>query len=280
MRSLRVFPRRTSYTPTDGLAFVGDPPLFPRYAVTAINVSVVFSWDRVAGERLAEAWQAQYPEATVRVGGPAYDDPGDMFMPGEYVKAGIVHTSRGCNNKCPWCVVPQREGRLRLLPLTEGYVVSDNNLLQCPREHRLAVYEMLSRQSKGAEFRGGIDARLVNAETAAELRDVRITELFLAADSEAGLGALSRASERLHFLTRRQKRCYVLVGWQDDTPERAASRLEACWQMGVLPFAQYFRGPETIARFDYPRAWRELVRTWSRPAAMMASHAEAVKCNC
>lgn len=44
-----------------------------------------------------------------------------------------------------------------------------------------------------------------------------------------------------------------------------------------MPFAQFYRGPETTDRFAYPRQWRELVRTWSRPAAMMVLHKEAVR---
>ena len=46
---LRVFPRRTKATPTDALAFIGNPPLFWPEA-DAVHVSVALTWDR------ASAW--------------------------------------------------------------------------------------------------------------------------------------------------------------------------------------------------------------------------------
>lgn len=272
MVSLRVFPRRTSYTPTDGLAFVGDPPLWRVEDVAAINVSVTFSWDVAEGERLAAAWQEQYPQAAVRLGGPALGDNGGAFESGRYVKEGVTFTSRGCVRRCPFCLVPEREGKLAMLSIQPGNVIQDNNFLACPAEHRAAVYAMLRQQPKAAVFAGGIDARLVTAQVAEEFRSIRIDSIFLACDGEAELPHLERAASLLGFLGREKLRCYVLIGYGDDTPERAERRLEACWQAGVMPFAQYYRPAESGARFAYPQPWRALARTWSRPAAMRALH--------
>jgi hypothetical protein len=114
MKIARVFPRRTSATPDDGLAFVGDPPLF-RPEADEVHVSCCFTWDRPEAERLARAWaNCGYK---VRVGGPAYDAPAGDFAPGVYVKTGMTITSRGCIRRCPFCLVPKREGKLRTLPI-------------------------------------------------------------------------------------------------------------------------------------------------------------------
>ena len=64
----RVFPRRTSATPDDETAFVGDPPLFLP-AVKEVHVSCTFTWDRPEAQRLARAWASQGYD--VRLGGPA-----------------------------------------------------------------------------------------------------------------------------------------------------------------------------------------------------------------
>ena len=53
MRIVRVFPRRTSATPTDDLAFVGDPPLFLPEA-DEVHVSCTFTWDRAEARRLLD----------------------------------------------------------------------------------------------------------------------------------------------------------------------------------------------------------------------------------
>lgn len=270
MRVLRVFPRRTSYTPVDLQAFVGDPPLWLPDA-DEVHVSCVFSWDRAEAERLRQAWAADYG-SRVKLGGPAFGSPAGEFTPGLYLKPGYTFTSRGCVRACSFCLVPYYEGDLRLLPITDGWVIQDNNFLACPKEHREAVYEMLARQPRAAVFAGGIDARLVTDEVAEEFERIRIDSLFLACDSRAAIRALRVAAARLAFLGRRKLRCYVLVGYRDETPAQAAERLEECWQAGVLPFAQYYRPPEAGRRFDYPQKWRQLVRAWSRPAAMFANH--------
>ena len=84
MTILRVFPRRTNATPDDDLAFVGDPPL-PAFRPEAdeVHVSCTFTWDRHEAERLQHAWTLYYPN--VKLGGPAYDDPGGEFVLGRYV---------------------------------------------------------------------------------------------------------------------------------------------------------------------------------------------------
>jgi hypothetical protein len=270
---VRVFPRRTSLTPDDALAFVGDPPLW-RPEADEVHVSCTFTWDIPEAKRLAEAWSHYYP--TVKVGGPAMDGKPNGFTPGRYVKAGVTFTSRGCNNHCPWCLVPKREGRLRpYSDFADGWIINDNNFLQCPRGHRLRVYDMLWRQKRAAVFAGGLDARLVDDEIAAEFRSIRIKELFLAADTEASLRVLERAVNKLHYLGRKKLRCYVLCGFDGEAVEQAEKRLEACWQIGVMPFAQLYQPADQW--IEYSREWRQLARKWSRPAAMVAAHSEVIK---
>lgn len=277
-RLLRVFPRRTSYTPSDSLAFVGDPPLWrPDSAdVAELHVSVTFTWDRQEGERLAEAWQAVYPDARVLLGGPAYGSPCEAFMPGRYVREGITFTSRGCDRRCPWCLVPEREGRLRLIePVPPGNVVNDNNFLACPSWHRSLVYQMLREQPRAAVFAGGLDCRLVTDEVAEEFRTIRIAEVFLACDTRAALVPLRQAVKRLGWLGREKLRCFVMVGFGGETIDEARERLEAVWEAGAMPFCQLYRPPRD-ARLEYPPEWRVLQKEWSRPAPMKSMHPATV----
>lgn len=265
--ALRIFPRHTAYTPIDSLAFVGDPPL-TRPPGEIVLVSVTFTWDIPEGKRLAEAWGQYY--AKVELGGPAFGDAGNGFTAGCFVKPGITFTSRGCNNACPWCLVPEREGPLRELDNIEpGYIIQDNNFLQCSEPHRQRVYSMLRRQRKAAMFAGGLDARLLTENIAEELRGIRINCVFLAADTD-DLAPLRRAIYRLSFLRRRQLRCYVLCGFDGQKIEDAEARLERVWELGAMPFAQLYRPPDQ--EIAYSREWRALARKWSRPAAMMATH--------
>jgi len=67
--TIRVFPRRTQWTPADRLAFVGDPPQVPPAPPAAeVHISVTFTWDREEAERLRKAWGQFYE--VVKIGGP------------------------------------------------------------------------------------------------------------------------------------------------------------------------------------------------------------------
>lgn len=269
---LRVFPRRTKWTPTDSLAFVGDPGLFRPAAseVDAVHVSVTFTWDLPEGRRLARAWGGYYPD--VRIGGPALDDPGGEFVPGRYIREGVTITSRGCSKRCPFCFVARREGGVRELPIQDGWIVNDNNLLACSRPHIEAVFAMLARQPKPAQFNGGLDATLLEEWHRNLFDRVRLAELWFACDSAAGLKPLERAAGILDGIPERKRRAYVLMGYNGEPLAEAERRVERVYALGFLPFAQLFQGEE---RREYPPEWRALAKKWSRPAAYRSKQREA-----
>jgi len=274
---IRVFPRRTSYTPRDPLAFVGRPPMKiarpPVDAVSEVHVSVSFTWDLATAERLRATWADHYP--IVRVGGPAlgHMTAGADFTPGRYVNPGVTFTTRGCNRKCPWCFVPSREGRLIEIPdFRPGHIIQDNNFPQATREHQTRVFAMLAEQPRAAIFGGGIDARLVDQWFADQIRAARVEAVFLAADTASLLRPLRKALDLLSFLGRRKLRVYTLIAYGDDTIDKARARLEAVWDMGGMPYAQLYQPDDRYIKYD--RAWRDLSRSWIRPAAMFAAHAE------
>lgn len=265
-RIIRVFPRRTSMTPRDDYAFVGDPPLMlpPTAYVSEAHIDCTFTWDIVEAKRLYEAWGQYYP---VKLGGPAFNSPCNGFMAGLYVRQGVTFTSRGCNNHCPWCLVPKREGKLRELPIVEGNIIQDNNFLQCNQDHRDKVFEMLRKQH-GIAFSGGLDARLFTHRIVDDLHSCRVSQIFLACDTPQAIGSVARAVKWLD-LTRDKIRCYVLIAFDpDETIDDARERLIDVYKVGCLPFAQLYQPPDRCIK--YSREWRSLARTWSRPAAMKA----------
>jgi hypothetical protein len=119
-----------------------------------LNVSVAFTYDKSYAEQPAEQWRYVAP---VKVGGVAYGDRGDEFVPTRYIKSGYVFTSRGCPRRCWFCSVWKRDPVPRLLPIIDGWNILDDNLLACPRDHVEAVFAMLRRQTRRVEFTGGLE---------------------------------------------------------------------------------------------------------------------------
>ena len=252
----RVFPTRTSMTPTDQDAYFSYPDLFtPKY--DEVHISTVFTWDIPKARVLAKAWEDY---GKVKIGGCAFGNKGGEFVPGMYLKKGITITSRGCPNRCSFCFVPKREGKLRELPIVEGNIIQDNNFLACSKEHRQKVYQMLVKQ-KGICFKGGLEARRLTDWDINQLRELAIKELWFACDHKNAIRGIREIAYKMtKYFASHKLLCYVLIG--DDMIENEA-RLKAVFNAGMYPFAQLFRdGHKT-----YAKKWRDFARTWSRPAA-------------
>lgn len=258
---VRVFPRRTKWTPDDGLVFIGDPPLFRPPDNRAIYVSIIFTWDIQEGLRLKESWKRFY--SLCLLGGPAFNDPGYEFYPGDFIKLGVTITSRGCPWKCPWCFVPKREGKIRELSIKEGWIIQDNNLLACSQPHIEAVFDMLSRQKEPVEFSGGLDGRFLAQWHIDRLKQLRIKQLWFACDHKKGLPILEKIADLTSDFPINKKRCYVMIGFNGETLFEAEKRLEKVYLMGFLPFSQLYQEEE---KKEYSQEWKKLNRKWCRPA--------------
>jgi hypothetical protein len=278
VKPLTVVVRRTSCTPKD--AWVGPPDLFsPRKGL--VKISCVFTWDRAKAENLRDAWEDW--GCGVDIGGPAFDDPGGEFTPGQFVRHGITFTSRGCPRECPWCYVPKREGKLReLKTIHPGKIINDNNFLACSRSHQRKVLDMLKGQTR-IEFKGGLDPRLLTTSFIEELRGLRLKELYLSADHEDYERHTLKAIAKLKDagFSPRKIRCYVMIG-RNETMERAEERLRRVFKQGAWPYAQVWDG--LSANLDSPkwseefRKWKRFARVWERPALMKA-HMKEVACS-
>lgn len=252
-------PNQNSYSPLNSADCIYPTRV---KAGDTVLISVVFLYDKP----LAESMAAYYRSigATVQVGGPAYEDPGGEFIPGRFTAPGVTITSRGCPRNCEFCYVPKREGqRIRHIEIHPGNILQDNNILACNRDHKDKVWAMLRKQYR-VNLKGGIDARLLKDEDIDAIRSLRLKELWTAYDSPdnklASLSAIRRF--RAAGLSARKIRCYVLIGYKDDTPDDALGRLMDTYNAGSYPFAQLFDGYDGR---EY-KAFKALQHTWTRPA--------------
>jgi hypothetical protein len=274
MSIARVFPRKTTASPIDALAFYDEPGLFlPE--IDAVHISVAFTWDVPRAEYLAASWARV--GVPVHIGGPATGEAGGAFVPGRYLKPGYMITSRGCPNRCWFCSVWRREGEsVRELPITEGWNVLDDNLLACSEGHVRAVFDMLARQSHRVILTGGLEAARLQPWHVDLLAGLRVDDLFFAYDEPADLEPLVAAGRLLMEagFNREKLRCYVLMGYGGDTIGAAVSRCRQAWKAGFMPMAMLMRD----SKGNPPsRDWQRIQRTFARPAATKAYFREEAR---
>lgn len=190
-------------------------------------------------------------------GGTGYDvlsrlpDEIDACLPDYSIYPETKHAygflTRGCPNKCAWCVVPRKEGNVRpyadiedILQGRKSAVLLDNNVLAS--DHGLAQIEKIIRLGVKVDFNQGLDARLIanNPDIAQLLARVKwLKPLRLACDSQAMKDPVRRAVELLRSCGCKPSRyfVYVLITELED----AYDRVNFCKELNIDPFGQPYR---------------------------------------
>ncbi len=183
-----------------------------------------------AAVKLPEAVERMSPDRSIY---PQYD----------YI---IGFLTRGCIRKCPWCVVPRKEGAIRFVnhirDIAHGgkdVVLLDNNFLAADESFIAEQLAYIARHKIRIDFNQGLDARLVtpkNAKLLAACRWIRF--IRFSCDTSAMLEPIRRAVSLIRETGfKREIFCYMLV--QD--VQEAEQRLHALVDLGVTPFAQPYR---------------------------------------
>jgi len=262
-----VFPRKTKASPSDSLAYFGPPDLFAE--ADEVHVSVAFTADKPKAERLAEEWKHV---ALTKIGGVAYGDPGMSFIPGKYIKHGYMFTSRGCPRRCWFCGVWKKQPQATPIEFGDGWNILDDNLLACPEDHVRSVFKMLSRQKERVYFTGGLEALSLQDYQVHLLSSLKPKPAcFFAYDPGDAFETLESAARRMlaagFSMASHRLRCYVLIGFPNDTFSKAEERLRSMVRIGFTPMAMLWQ-PETPTANKWKPApeWKGFQRQWVRPA--------------
>ena len=244
--------------PTDPDAYFDSPDLFtPKY--DEVHISVTFTWAIKRALWLKKEWKRVCKN--IKVGGVAINgEPIGGFKAGIYLKKGVTITSRGCPNRCPFCLINQNLIEFDDFP--EGNIVQDNNILACSRNHIKKVFTMLKTQ-KQICFKGGLEAHRITPQLAEELRSLKIAELWLACDYPNAIKPLKKAVNILQKtgFTQSHLHCFVLIGKDIQEEEE---RLREVYKIGCMPFAQLYRDLKN--EIKYSKEWKQFQRRWTRPA--------------
>jgi len=150
----------------------------------------------------------------------------------------FIWFSRGCIRRCPWCVVPEKEGnihpvrRKELNPKGRYIVVMDNNFFANP-EWRNAV-SFLGTYPIDLQ---GVDARLLDKEKCEALNSLRYwrnKQIKIAWD-DPKQDLEPKLREIIRIIKPYKLMCYVLIGF-NSTETEDLYRVETLRNLGIDPF--------------------------------------------
>jgi len=159
-------------------------------------------------------------------------------------KSAYGFLTRGCPNKCSWCIVPEKEGEIRpesdiydILQGRKSAILMDNNVLAS--NWGIKQIEKISKSSIKIDFNQGLDARIIagNEGIAKLLGRIKwLSPLRLACDTQNQIPYIEKAVKLLreYNATPRNYFVYVLVKEIDD----ALIRVEFLRKLKLDPFAQ------------------------------------------
>lgn len=172
----------------------------------------------------------------------------DYTLYPNYSHIALGFLTRGCPNKCPWCIVPLKEGVLKphadiseFLDSRKDAILLDNNVLAS--NFGLSQIEKIIDLKIRVDFNQGLEARQIanNQDIAKLLCCVKWRRfLRIACDTSLMLPIIEKTVDHLNKFGIKSYRifCYALI--TDDINESFA-RIMRLKQIGVIPFAQPYR---------------------------------------
>ena len=137
--------------------------------------------------------------------------------------------TRGCPNKCPWCVVPRKEGKIRPYMdcdeiAIEGrtkLVLMDNNILAAGDYAKQQMRKIIERGYR-IDFNQAIDARLVTDEFAEMLANIKWIDrrIRFGCDTHAQIAECERAIALINsYGYHGEYFLYTMIGGKSDFKE-------------------------------------------------------------
>jgi hypothetical protein len=172
----------------------------------------------------------------------------------------IIFSSRGCIRNCPFCAVPQLEGKPHNLkysikrfvyPKHKRIILWDNNILAC--KNWKAIFDELIELGLKVDFNQGIDARLLTDEVAEKLSHIKFDLLRLAYDNSAYRPCLEKAIKFLssHGINKRKIVVYTLYNFENDNPEDFYKRVKDLLNWGVACYPMRFQPLSALDKNSY-----------------------------
>jgi hypothetical protein len=202
--------------------------------------------------------------------------------------------TRGCPNRCPWCVVPRKEGAIRpymdvdeiAIEWRRKLVLMDNNILAAG-DYAVEQLEKIIDRGYRIDFNQAMDARLVDDRFARILAQVHWLDhnrIRFGCDTHAQIAECERAMDLINsYGFTGQYFLYTMIGGKSDFRE-SYERINYWWKRCmevrenhhghyVYPYAQPYRDPDNP---DAPiPQWQKDLAGWVNKKAHFVAHSFA-----
>lgn len=175
--------------------------------------------------------------------------------------------TRGCIRKCPWCIVPKKEGRvapymdideITLHGARPKAILMDNNILAAG-DYGLAQLEKIAERGYRVDFNQGLDARLVTDDIAALLAKIHwLRYIRFGCDTKQQIKDCQQAIEKIdgHGF-KGQYFLYCIIQDLRESYERIS-----VWRKypRVMPFGQPYR--DFSSKHQVIPQWQKDMASW------------------
>jgi hypothetical protein len=156
--------------------------------------------------------------------------------------------TRGCINKCQWCIVPKKEGSIKIVADIEeiisdkkSVILMDNNIL-ASGDYVIKQFEKIIKLKLYIDFNQGLDCRLVDNNMAKLLSKINwIRYIRFACDSFSQIEYIEKATKLLRN-NNFNKEIFVYAMVKDIND--ALIRVNFLRKLKIKPFAQIYRDYE------------------------------------
>lgn len=177
-----------------------------------------------------------------------YTKPDYSIYPFIDKKTAYGFLTRGCPNKCKWCVVPKKEGNVRsymdvddiAIEGRTNLILMDNNILAS--DYGISQIEKIIERKYRVDFNQAIDARLITDDIAKLLAKVKwLNQIRLGCDTRKQVEYCQNAMDKINKY-RGKNAHYLLYTMIDSDINEAYERL-SYWRnyKGVRLVGQPFR---------------------------------------
>jgi hypothetical protein len=241
----------------------GDDVGFNTQNPDKVYISCIFK--KNAGQ--AKGIQTFYPDAGIDIGGSGVDlkkelpieieltKPDYDLYPSTYSQG---YTTRGCIRNCGFCIVPEKEGKIRVNQHPSDFadrrfdtcMIMDNNLFAAPDSWQKTVFDWFENTSTKMLSPQGWDIRLLTKDRAERLKSIKHAGMIHFAwdsllDENMVLRGINLLKEK-GFDLRRKVSFYVLCGF-NTTFEEDLYRCETLKFLGVQSFVMPYKKTKEIS---------------------------------